>query len=237
MSYQITVVNESGEPQSFVLTQDSPIQNGDSSIAVFMSSSDTPSSGQANFEIDGPYYAVTGATSGPLEPGIRVYAGDYSFVDPQGGGDFRVTLLDGTPVFGGSGSSTSQSGNFWISVSNEISPADNVFIGMGSRDQSGEVIPVAVCQAYPNQVYDFFPRRKYTLATSNGPLLRGTIVTPNNFGSLVSIDFDSLPSRQVAFTYNATGVFVQNTEGERANLVTESVVQSQPPTEEVGCGN
>jgi hypothetical protein len=74
---------------------------------------------------------------------------------------------------------------------------------MGKKSPVGDVdrvIPVAVWQAKPNQVYQVTPHVKYYIST--GKYQPGTIVDVTNFGLVCEIDFTGKDENMASVVYN-----------------------------------
>lgn len=85
-TFNITIINNTGEDQQYVLFQPYPTQTGQPSSSIFrnayQSSAIVPKNhrASANFTITEQWYAICGTAPNPLNPNVKVSTSEYEAV-------------------------------------------------------------------------------------------------------------------------------------------------------------
>ncbi|KAI0187155.1 hypothetical protein EV127DRAFT_483512 [Xylaria flabelliformis] len=217
-TFEITIINESGSSQGYLLFCAQPQISSGSGSQVFQNVwmtappivSNPQGKSSTTFVINQQFYGVCGTSVSNLSSGVIVSTNDYEEVD-LGNGQTPGTLLNFTTIGGANFSSFSNKGplNGGFTISGDSSwklpDPNNTFIGLGGRDMRGRVVPVATLLAAPSTTYNIFPKVVYYIST--GSAVEGEIVDITSFGNVQLVDFSSSTYNSQTFIHQNDGTY------------------------------
>ncbi|KAF5232131.1 hypothetical protein FANTH_13128 [Fusarium anthophilum] len=220
-NYQITIINKSDEPQSYLLFQNPPQVNPSPNPAVFaniyQSSPTIPNGGDTNFSITTQWYGINGTSPAQaLGTNVKVSTAQGSQVTLGSGSNLGTTLAlttvnsDGeSPEFNPvTPAAAAGSGAFQIVTDSSFTPLNlnNIFIGLGapSANNPDIISPTATFPAEPSMTYTIWPKNTWYICT--GSFQPGSIIEVQAVGAKQEVDFETGRADQT-FIHNPNGTY------------------------------
>lgn len=220
-NYQITIINNSDNPQTYLLFQTTPQINPSPGSNVFtniyQASVEIPPGADANFSITSQWYGINGTSPAQaLGNNVKVNTGQGAEVTLGSTSAPGTTLTlttyksDGeSPEWGPSAPAAATSnGSFQIVTDDTFTPenSSNIFIGLGapSADNPQITSPTATFAAEPSMTYTIWPKNTWYICT--GSFQAGTIIEVQSVGVTQEVDFENGRPDQT-FTHNANGTY------------------------------
>ncbi|KAF5530650.1 hypothetical protein FMEXI_13425 [Fusarium mexicanum] len=220
-NYQITIINNSDNFQTYLLFQTTPDVNPSPGSNVFtniyQASVEIPPGADANFSITSQWYGING-TSPTQALGTNVKVNTAQGVEvtlgsgPNPGTTLALTTYksDGeSPEFNAT-KATAAAGNgaFQIVTDDTFTPENqsNIFIGLGAPSVVNPAIasPTATFAAEPSMTYTIWPKNMWYICT--GSFQAGSIIDVQAVGVTQAVDFETGHPDQT-FTHNPNGTY------------------------------
>lgn len=175
--YQVTVNNNSGTPQNFLIYQQMSIVPYNTMPLAWLTRM-IPPGGMGSFSW-APMYDFYWAQAGPLQPGVRVFPSQMAGASRPGSNKIGLEN-QGEPSFTGTSSDPGNSG-FGIQVAGNIPPGA---IGIGMAINGS---PAYVAPAEPNSDNMFEGGPRYFIAVGNAQ--QGEIIEPRSLMASAELRF------------------------------------------------
>ncbi|EFY85355.1 hypothetical protein MAC_08604 [Metarhizium acridum CQMa 102] len=214
--YKIVVLNKSTGSQNYLFFNQKPEESPSvgkiyNNVWIRSPGVGTPN-GRATFDVKVANFAICGTTPVPVDYGVVVSTSDSAAVqlksNTQPGTVPVMEIVSDGPQYVPPYGTTDKDNSFGI----QTKPFDpdrykTVYCGYGKFNDRGEVVPVAVWRALPNETYQLTPKVTYYVGT--GSYAAGTAVDITQIGALAEIDFtNALPGQVIAtVTHNRDGTY------------------------------
>ncbi|KXH62589.1 hypothetical protein CNYM01_02792 [Colletotrichum nymphaeae SA-01] len=214
VKYNITVQNQSGSQQKYVLFNKAPVVTGRVQGQIWsnvFATGNTPEGSQTNFTFSGQYSAVVATSQGSPSSGVQVNVSgerDVTLGSKKDdgtavpGSTLQLIVAEDAPQFSNNPLLNSAFSNaFEIQTGNDFTfsqaKQENYLIGLGgSRTGNGQGGPLATFVPEPSVRYQIQPLNTYYLTV--GSYRKGEFIDPSRIGgSIVAIDFNRLQSNVV----------------------------------------
>ncbi|KAJ4244565.1 hypothetical protein NW762_014420 [Fusarium torreyae] len=205
-NYQITIINQSDRPQTYLLFQNSPKVNPQPGSNVFtniyQASAIIPPGGDANFAITSQWYGINGTSpAAALSTNVKVSTGQGLPVTLGSGATPGTTL--GLTTFNSDGedpefnpttpAAAAGNGAFQIVTDSTFTPLNqnNIFVGLGapSPDDPDLITPTVTFPAEPSVTYTIWPHNQWYICT--GSFEAGSIIDVQAVGAKQEVDFEN----------------------------------------------
>ncbi|KAI0391625.1 hypothetical protein F5Y17DRAFT_400038 [Xylariaceae sp. FL0594] len=214
-TFEIKVLNRSGRPQEYTLSNERPIiatpdEPEPWNLSVFKMSCPPDASAVFTVTVD-EYFAYSTVSRGKPGNGVRVEVrsskpvelgqanADGSFVP---GSTVNLTVNGGSPGFRQAESPGGKIGAFEIQTGMDFTAHDaadgNLMIGVGNKE-----VPFSLFRPSPGLSYQITPRNVFYLTC--GDVARGSIVDVARLGQTVEIDFTQMASTHVTVVQTPDG--------------------------------
>ncbi|KAI3553598.1 hypothetical protein CABS01_08736 [Colletotrichum abscissum] len=210
---KIIVKNESDKVQQFLIFNEKPTYSesvGKAWTNVWGRSPGTGAKhGTTHFSIEEHYYAVCGMTPESLRTDLIMRTSDWDEVKlgtKTGKGTLEwLDIQEGGAVFDKNKiGELEKDGSFGIdTAAYDLTKYEHAFCGLGMKSPTpdqGEVLPVSVWRAEPNQKYQITPKRIYYIST--GKFVPGRVVDFAQLGKTATIDFTGRKQNVATVIYN-----------------------------------
>lgn len=222
-SIKITIINNSGDNQKFLLFHSVPERSrisGQDFSNVYLKSPLIPTSfdvknphSHASFTVPTKYYAVYSTISESSDGSTMITSGDDIPVTLGPNGTYAVlTTINGDGVSpcwdqkAMSGQVSAAPGGFTIATDATLAKKSKIRIGVGARAAEGDaIVPIQTYAATPDTKAQIFPVPKYFITaatTTTGASLDATF-----FSDVLQIDFRDATKHDVTFTLNNDGTY------------------------------
>ncbi|KAJ0305871.1 hypothetical protein COL5a_002674 [Colletotrichum fioriniae] len=220
--YNITVQNQSGSQQQYVLFSKPPKVTGRVQGQIWsniFATGNTPRGSRTIFSVLSQYYAIVATSQGSPSMGVEVDVSSERDVilgslkddgTAVPGTTLQLIVDEDAPQFSDSPLPNSASPNaFEIQTGNDFTVAlakqGNYLIGLGgSRTGDGQDGPLATFIPEPSVRYQIQPLNTYYLTV--GSYRKGEIIDASKIGgSIVAIDFTKLRSNNVVIVHDDHG--------------------------------
>jgi len=222
-SYTITIKNESGESQDYLLFMKQPKTTGLDSKDVFTNvyitspgvQSGPKHEGHCKFTLHKDFYAVTGTSPSPLDQDVQIETGTSASVTLAApgvpGSQVFMSAPNDSPFWDDTRASTTTAASaFAIKTDDsfQIGNKNNIYIGMGGKDpnDSTNILPVATFVAHPSATCLVWPHVIYYIST--GSYQAGTIIDVATLGNILEVNFTGAVKTDVVYVHNANGDYV-----------------------------
>ncbi|GAB1316071.1 hypothetical protein MFIFM68171_06281 [Madurella fahalii] len=219
-TYDITILNESGASQSYLLFAVAPQVSGAGSVFsnIFMTAppivSRPDGSSSTTFTIARQFYGICGTSIENLAAGVKVATSDYEPVTlgsnagtPVAGTTLNFTTTGGANFPEPLPTATAPTNAFTIQCDSSFRLPDpnNSFVGLGGMNMAGKVVPMATFTATPSTTFNIFPVVKYYIAT--GTYTPGQIINLQAIGVTQLVDFTNTTYSSVTYIHNNSGQY------------------------------
>ncbi|KAK0723614.1 hypothetical protein B0T26DRAFT_622758, partial [Lasiosphaeria miniovina] len=221
-TYEITILNESGAAQSYLLFAAAPVVTGtnlDVFSSVFIASPTivtSPSgSSSTTFTITRQFYAICGTSVQNLRFGVKVATSYYDAVtlgsvDINTGKTTRgttelLTTEPGVHFVNPAPAADAPVGAYTINTDSTFGVPDpnNTFTGLGGLNMNGKVVPMATFLAAPLTTYSIKPVFKYYITA--GTYSPGEIINPSSMGITYLVDFTKRVTNSITLVHDSHG--------------------------------